>query len=233
MFGDLNFDNLIRPRRADLESRRRERRRGWLLVVLAVLIIAALLLWGESARTEPVPAANPTSDPTVGAAPSSATASGTNVGTDTRADGAAVGWDWTETREEYDKRINDFLTWYFANVDPRKLASAREVVPVLLDVAEAERVNPSLVAAIITCESSWRAGVRGGLGEVGLMQINRRGVSHEPAENIRAGIAMLRTSFARCGTIEGAVAYYATGSSCRWKGAARRVQIAARIEQGQ
>lgn len=55
MFGDLNFDNLLRPRRADLESRRRERRRGWMLVLLAVLLIAALFLWGETARSEPVP----------------------------------------------------------------------------------------------------------------------------------------------------------------------------------
>lgn len=41
--------------------------------------------------------------------------------------------------------------------------------------------------------------------------------------------AMLRAGFARCGTQEGAISYYATGGSCRWTGASDRAEKARRL----
>lgn len=41
---------------------------------------------------------------------------------------------------------------------------------------------------------------------------------------------VLRRGLARCHTVEGAIALYATGSSCRWSGAGRRAALARRIE---
>ncbi len=143
-----------------------------------------------------------------------------------------VSFDWTASREEYGKRVNDFLTSWFDKCSPRKLARALELVPTVIAVAEEERFNPSVIAAIISFESTWQPGAIGKLGEVGLMQINRRGASADPAQNIRTGIGMLREGLARCSTPLGAVSYYATGSSCRWDGARRRLRLAEKIDSG-
>lgn len=200
---DLQWENLIRSYRRRHEQRRRSRLAGALILIIVAISLAVLSLV-DIARADGRPSVAP--DP-------------------------VVDWDWSATREEYGKRINDFLTTWFAQCNPRKLAAARELVPTVLDVAEAERFNPSIVAAIITLESSWQPSVLGKLGEVGLMQINLRGASADPAENIRTGIGMLREGMAQCGTVVGAISYYATGSRCTARAVAlRRVRLAAKIE---
>jgi hypothetical protein len=200
---DLQWENLIRSYRRHHEQRRRSRLAGALILLLIILSLGLLTLV-DIARADGRPSVAP--DP-------------------------VVAWDWTATREEYGKRINDFLTTWFAQCNPHKLAAARELVPTVLDVAEAERFNPAIIAAIITLESSWQPGALGKLGEVGLMQINLRGASADPAENIRTGIGMLREGMAQCGTVVGAISYYATGSRCSARQVAlRRVRLAARIE---
>lgn len=141
------------------------------------------------------------------------------------------GWPTGTTAAEHAERLDAFLIEFFAKCSPRKLARAREVVPVLLAEASAADVNPALVAAIVTLESTWRADALGQRGEVGLMQINRDGASTDPATNLREGIAILRHSYDVCGTTVGAVSYYATGSTCEWSGAARRMRLAQRIEE--
>lgn len=148
-----------------------------------------------------------------------------------QAEPSEVGFYWTDSREVYEVKINRFLDLYFARCNPAKLDKARKVVPVLLDVAERENVNPSIVAAIITHESTWSNGARGRLGEIGLMQVNNVPLSDDPHEQISTGVTMLKGAYERCGTVAGAISLYARGHGCKpYKGAALRMAVARRIE---
>lgn len=152
------------------------------------------------------------------------------------ADGPAdVPFSWVGTRADHETRIDLFLTDYFSKCSPRKLARAREVVPVLLDVCEAAQVNPALVAAIVTHESTWDASAVGGLGERGLMQVapnaHRGEVPADAEGQLRLGVRILTEAYARCGTTIGAVSWYGTGSTCKpYRGAERRLRMAAKIQ---
>jgi len=197
---DLDMSNLIRARRREIEAHRRDRLIGALAIIVAAIIVAVFVVT-EIAEADVKPAPD-----------------------------VAFAWPAGTTAAEHGKRINDFLAWFFASCSPRRLARAHKVVPVLLVEAESAGVNPALVAAIVTLESTWRVGAVGSRGEVGLMQLIRRGAPTEPAANLRAGIALLVESYRQCGTTYGAVSMYATGETCAWDGAARRLRLAARIE---
>lgn len=141
-----------------------------------------------------------------------------------------IAFEWSAPREEYARKIDAFLSDYFAHCSPRKLKAARAIVPILLDVAEREGVNPILIAAIITHESTWNYSATGDLGEVGLMQVNNISPTQDPAEQLTIGIGVLRAAFSRCGAVENAISYYATGKNCRtYKGAKLRIKMARRI----
>lgn len=147
-----------------------------------------------------------------------------------RAQGDDLSFYWTAPREEYARKIEAFLADYFARCSPRKLIAARKVAPVLLDVAEREKVNPIIIAAVITHESTWNYSATGALGEVGLMQVNNISRTDDPAEQLTIGIGVLRGAFERCGAVENAISLYATGKSCRtYKGAKLRMKTARRI----
>jgi hypothetical protein len=135
------------------------------------------------------------------------------------------------------EKIDAFLQYYFRACNPRKLDNARAILRDVVDISDSENVNPYLVAAIIRHESSWNQTARGALGEAGLMQINNLPIQITEKWTIRdqitRGIGMLLDSYARCGSVLGAVSHYATGKSCRvYRGARIRVKLAQRMEQG-
>jgi soluble lytic murein transglycosylase len=99
----------------------------------------------------------------------------------------------------------------------------------IVDSATRQKVNPSLVAAVINAESGWSADTRSSAGAVGLMQVlpstaqdlARRGMVDgkrfpptalaEPAVNIEYGTAYLRFLVARYHVVETALAAYNAG----------------------
>lgn len=142
-----------------------------------------------------------------------------------------IDFNWVQTREAYHTKIDKFLVLYFSKSAPRKLHNARKLIPVVLDISERENVNPALVASIISFESTWNYAAIGALGEIGLMQVNNRNVGKDPADQVSKGISMLKDSYAKCGSVIGAVAYYGTGHTCKpYKGAEKRIERARKIE---
>ena len=144
----------------------------------------------------------------------------------------SVDFGWTQPREVYAEKIDRFLTWWFAEVDQRKLKRARALVPTLLDATEEHGVNPSLVAAMVSLESSWQPAAMGKLGERGLLQVMRSDAPlDDPRKQLDHGLTILKKSYAECGTVVGAISKYATGKSCReYRGARLRLRMAAKIE---
>ena len=152
-------------------------------------------------------------------------------------DSDPIVFNFENTEGPHYEKIETFLQYYFRTCNPRKLNNARTILTDVVDISESENVNPYLIAAIIRHESSWNQTARGALGEAGLMQVNNLPIQITEKWTIRdqitRGIRMLLDSYARCGSVLGAVSYYATGKSCRvYKGARIRVKLAQRIEQG-
>lgn len=211
---NLHLENL---RESYIERKRRETRNqvtGFLFLLLLVLVLA-VVAWCSSVRAGE--RAGATAESTA-AVPEVAF--------------PEVAFHWSQPREVYAAKIDRFLGWFFASVNPRKLTRARALVPTLLDATEEHGVNPSIVAAMVTLESSWQPAAMGKLGEVGLLQVMR---SDAPLDDPRAqldhGLKILRESYEECGTVVGAISKYATGKSCRpYRGAALRVRMAAKIE---
>jgi soluble lytic murein transglycosylase-like protein len=118
---------------------------------------------------------------------------------------------YTEELTEY---LNDFLKNY-----PKRLAKAKTYVPIVIDVAQYERLDPMLLATVIGLESSWRTNVMGTKGEKGLMQVH--GVAADgfklkkPEDQIRAGAKHLGLCFDKCeGDVVKALACYQTRGFC-------------------
>jgi len=216
---NLHLENL---RGSYIERKRRETRNqvtGFLFLLLLVLILA-VVAWCSNVRAGERAGER-----------SGATAAIPEVAVPEVAV-PEVAFHWSQPREVYAAKIDRFLAWFFANVNPRKLTRARALVPTLLDATEEHGVNPSIVAAMVTLESSWQPAAMGKLGEVGLLQVMR---SDAPLDDPRAqldhGLKILRESYDECGTVVGAISKYATGKSCRpYRGAALRVRMAAKIE---
>ena len=138
---------------------------------------------------------------------------------------------WAQPREVYAAKLDRFLVVYFDRCSPRKLNNARKLAPIVLDAAERHNVNPALIASIVSHESTWNYAAIGALGEVGLMQVNNKTLGQDPAEQLDAGIEMLKASYERCGSVIGAVSYYATGHTCKpYRGAELRIALAKKIE---
>jgi hypothetical protein len=79
----------------------------------------------------------------------------------------------------------------------------------------AHDVDPALLAVVSFLESSWMTTAKGGIGEIGIMQIH--GVAAEGCElvtrrgQLDCGARALRRSFEACGSWSGALTMYATG----------------------
>jgi len=142
-----------------------------------------------------------------------------------------LSFEWSQPREVYAAKLDRFLVAYFDKCSPRKLNNARKLAPIVLDAAERHNVNPALIASIVSHESTWNYAAIGALGEVGLMQVNNKMLGQDPAEQLDAGISVLKAAYARCGSVIGAVSYYATGHTCKpYRGAKLRVALAKKIE---
>lgn len=201
------LDEYLKQKRTEEHNRRvkRERREMLItgLVLIAAAIVAACLFWASEAKAAKSADELP-----------------------------SVSFAWVQPREVYEAKIDKFLGWFFQNVNPRKLKQARSLVPTLLDATERHGVNPSLVAAMVTLESSWQPASVGKLGEVGLLQVMRSDAPlTDPTAQLDHGLTILKQSFEECGTTIGAVSKYATGRSCKeYKGARLRIRMAAKIE---
>jgi hypothetical protein len=144
-----------------------------------------------------------------------------------------VAFEWSGTIEARTEQLGRFVAEWFATCSPKKRAKAMVLVPDVVAAAEAGNVNPALVAAIVSYESTWNPASRGKLGEVGLMQLNNwtGPPLATPRAQLDAGIATLNHAYEVCGTVAGALSYYATGKSCAvYRGARLRLRLAAHIE---
>lgn len=137
---------------------------------------------------------------------------------------------WNDSRAEYSRKIDAFLVDFFSKCNPKKLQNARQIVPILIDVCEAEGVNPAIVASIVSYESTWRTEAMGKIGEVGLMQVVGS-TANDARSQLFDGIRRLKLCYEECKNIEGALSLYATGKSCRvYRGAELRMKMARKIE---
>lgn len=103
---------------------------------------------------------------------------------------------------------------FFVGSSPRKLERAKQLARIVQEVAAEQDINFAIPVIIISYESTWDANARGKKGEIGLMQVNNLRVPPSPREQITQGIQLFRLSFEKCGTLLGALGYYATGRSC-------------------
>jgi hypothetical protein len=143
----------------------------------------------------------------------------------------SVEFAWRGEPAAREAQIAGWLRHWFAKCSPRKLHAALEHVPEVVAASHDGDVNPDLVSAIVSLESTWNPGARGKLGEVGLMQVlgSRATTAREQLDD---GIEKLRLGWERCGTTVGAVSYYATGHTCgAVEVAGRRLRLAAEIER--
>jgi len=143
---------------------------------------------------------------------------------------AAVTWAPRLDAASYRSSLRNFVVWFHRACRADRLAPALELVDQVVDVSFAHRVNPAIVAAIVTHESSWRSAAIGKLGEVGLMQV-MRGRARSPREQLEEGVELLVAAHEECPTVAGAISRYARGRGCGvYRGARLRVDLAERIE---
>lgn len=134
------------------------------------------------------------------------------------------------SHEEAARKIDAWIDVFFAKCNPKKATAARKLIPIVVDTAIEADVNPALVAAMVTLESSWQPIAVGKLGEIGLLQV-MGGKATTAQEQLAEGLAILSAAYEECGTTIGAVSKYATGKTCKpYRGARLRLRMAAKIE---
>jgi hypothetical protein len=153
---------------------------------------------------------------------------GEKAATVRRVDEKSISFEWADTREIYAQKVTRHILSRYATCNPKKYQGklcnrALDLVSVLLDTCRDENVNPLLIAAIISLESNWDVScMESNTGAYGLMQVNTgwknaavvEEYTLDPAEQLKDGITILKISLAKCGTVRGALAFYATGKTC-------------------
>lgn len=119
------------------------------------------------------------------------------------------------TKEEGHRIIASYIDWFHTNVNPSRSESAKEIIPYILRYSEQYKVDPLLVACLISLESSWRPR-DGTKGEAGYMQVMRNKWSRKfdldtPDGQVHAGIARLALAFEECVTVAKALTHYGSG----------------------
>lgn len=108
--------------------------------------------------------------------------------------------------------VESYLDWWFRRTDGKRLAKARELVPLVVAAAQKESLDPLLVAVVISYESSWAVGAAGAVGEVGLMQVHGLAVGDHDVTtiegNLAAGCAWLASRIQKYGSLEAGVGAY-------------------------
>lgn len=101
----------------------------------------------------------------------------------------------TATAQEIERSRKDRLVDYIT--ETYRISNAKVLVDIVTDIAESRNIEPSLVLAIISVESSFNPKARNESGAKGLMQVmtplhNKRFPSHnlhfEPVTNIEVGL---------------------------------------------
>jgi soluble lytic murein transglycosylase-like protein len=134
--------------------------------------------------------------------------------------------------------VENYLDWWFRRTDGKRLAKAKVLVPRVVVAAEKERLDPLLVAVMISYESSWAVNATGAVGEVGLMQVH--GLATEGYDvstldgNLAAGCAWLASRVEKYGSLEAGVgAYIGFSEHAKRRGEFRvRAYYAERKRQG-
>jgi len=101
--------------------------------------------------------------------------------------------DMTQELQAY---ISDYLELY-----PNRQKEAMTYIPTIIVECE-DKIDPLLIAVMISRESSWDYKAQGKLGEVGLLQIMPRYAKGfdlaDPHEQIRAGVRHLKRALTMC-----------------------------------
>ena len=151
----------------------------------------------------------------------------------------ALEFEWNDSYENYKGKIEHYLSKRFITTNPKKYQGrlyhkALTFVPIILEVCSQADVNPILVSSIISYESNWELKAIDKTEKAkGLLQVQFYEVDlNDPKDQIETGVQMLKNAFIKCGSINGALSYYATGQSCNGhkKGALRRINLAKHIE---
>jgi len=87
-------------------------------------------------------------------------------------------------------------------------------------IANKQGLDPKLVRAVVTVESSWRPGARSSKDALGLMQVHHPTWRHkhtrsdllDPERNLMAGTAILRKYIKESGTLKEALRKYSGGA---------------------
>jgi hypothetical protein len=105
------------------------------------------------------------------------------------------------------------------SLTPRHHLNAADARAVFVDelraTGAAHDVDPALLAVVSFLESSWMTTAKGGIGEIGILQVH--GVAADGCElvtrrgQLDCGAKALRKSFEACGSWPGALTMYATG----------------------
>lgn len=119
--------------------------------------------------------------------------------------------------------VNRYLR-HWARGAPRTYRRAVKLIPSVVQWSTHYDVDSLLVARLMSCESSWRQGIRGARGEWGLMQLlNKKMLAKYPEAktdadtNIRAGCELLRECMDSCPSLKSAIGCYGAGH-CTEKG---------------
>jgi hypothetical protein len=117
--------------------------------------------------------------------------------------------------DETKSEVEQYVTWFHQDA-PNRLPAALKLVPLVEFTSRLYGVDPLLVSVIISCESSWRPGAVGMLGERGIMQVHgaaAKGFGRTTEGRLEAGVNWLRTGIRKCGYNSNALAWY-NGDGC-------------------
>jgi soluble lytic murein transglycosylase-like protein len=143
-----------------------------------------------------------------------------------------AGWFATEPAESMENPHIAYVE-HFLRLYPKRLENARTVLPIVESTAVKHGFDPLIPAVIISCESAWKSGASGSVGELGLMQVHGRCARKQdlstPKGQIAAGMACLAMARDACdGSLTQTITMYMSGS-CRARTERTKRVVARRV----
>ena len=143
-----------------------------------------------------------------------------------------AGWFATAPAESGEKPHVAYLE-HFLQLYPKRLDNAMKVMPTVESHAKKYGFEPIVPTVIISCESAWKSGVSGTVGELGLMQVHgfcaRKRDLSTPRGQVEAGMACLAMARDACdGSLTQTITMYMSGS-CRARTARTKRVVARRV----